>query len=85
MYFRLFEGILMTVAWMFFAVLGIFMARFYKLVWPEGMEWCEQKRWFIVRTFIIIMPPFLEVGCIALHLSVGQSIGQSVDKPLEKS
>jgi hypothetical protein len=38
----------MTVAWMFFAVMGIFMARFYKLVWPEGMEWCGQKRWFIV-------------------------------------
>ncbi|XP_060590705.1 ferric-chelate reductase 1-like [Ruditapes philippinarum] len=43
------HGILMTVAWMFFAVMGIFMARFYKLVWPEGMEWCGQKRWFIVH------------------------------------
>ncbi|XP_045174249.2 uncharacterized protein LOC123535601 [Mercenaria mercenaria] len=43
------HGILMTVAWMFFAVFGIFMARFYKCVWPDGMEWCDQKRWFIVH------------------------------------
>lgn len=38
----------MMCAWLFFARLGIFIAGQYKTVWPEGMEWCGQKRWFIV-------------------------------------
>ncbi|WAR02272.1 FRRS1-like protein [Mya arenaria] len=41
------HGILMVLAWMLMASAGIFMARFYKEVWPEGMEWCNLKRWFV--------------------------------------
>ncbi|XP_052265958.1 uncharacterized protein LOC127868334 isoform X2 [Dreissena polymorpha] len=43
------HGILMVIAWMLLASFGIFSARFYKDVWPEGFEWCSQKRWFVIH------------------------------------
>ncbi|WAR02267.1 FRRS1-like protein, partial [Mya arenaria] len=44
------HGILMVLAWMLLASIGITMARFYKEVWPEGMEWFQLKRWFVVKS-----------------------------------
>ncbi|KAH3870752.1 putative ferric-chelate reductase 1 isoform X2 [Dreissena polymorpha] len=43
------HGILMVIAWMLLASFGIFSARFYKDVWPEGFEWFSLKRWFVIH------------------------------------
>jgi len=43
----------MLAAWQLLATLGIYMARFYKQAWPESMNWCDQKRWFVVRWILL--------------------------------
>ncbi|XP_045175515.2 putative ferric-chelate reductase 1 isoform X3 [Mercenaria mercenaria] len=66
------HGILMMFAWLFFANFGIFMARFYKTVWPEGMEWCAQKRWFILhRSFMVTAFLLTVASFIVIFVHVG--------------
>lgn len=50
------HGILMVLAWMFFAVLGIFMPMFYKPMWAQqGQEWFGQKRWFVIHRSCMVL------------------------------
>ncbi|XP_052800500.1 ferric-chelate reductase 1-like [Mya arenaria] len=66
------HGILMVLAWMLMASAGIFMARFYKEVWPEGMEWCNLKRWFVVHRICMVLVFLLTAASfIIIFVKVG--------------
>ncbi|WAR02266.1 FRRS1-like protein [Mya arenaria] len=66
------HGILMVLAWMLLASIGITMARFYKEVWPEGMEWFQRKRWFVIhRACMVCVFVLTAVSFVIIFIHVG--------------
>ncbi|KAL4224717.1 DOMON domain-containing protein frrs1L [Mactra antiquata] len=49
------HGILMIVAWMVCASVGIVVAKFYKPVWPEDQDWFGKRRWFVIHRGLMVL------------------------------
>jgi len=63
-------GCLMVFAWMFCASIGIFLARFYKPVWPNSKV-CSEKVWFTFhRTCMVLAVLFCAAGFIVIFVEV---------------
>ncbi|KAH3870769.1 hypothetical protein DPMN_033959 [Dreissena polymorpha] len=79
------HGILMVIAWMLLASFGIFSARFYKDVWPEGFEWCSQKRWFVIHRACMVTVFLLTAASFVVIFVYVKGYAQITGSNFEKS